>query len=168
MPWIKYIQRELYCRDKFIHLYQCYIAYSCVSSVPSNRFTQKRKVLYKVWHSFCKNNVCHKPYKAYFYWFYILILASTMHLGISLKITFFCSSSTSIWQPLKETLFSEYKNIPQGKVKMVTVSKLVFLDHNILPKVVHEVKCLHAEYNNQASCMDTVINIPKPKCRMNA
>jgi hypothetical protein len=35
---------------------------------------------------------------------------------------------------LKETLFSEYKNIPQGKVKMVTVSKLVFLDQEHFAK----------------------------------
>jgi hypothetical protein len=35
---------------------------------------------------------------------------------------------------LKETLFSEYKNIPEGKMKMVTVSKLVFLDQKHFAK----------------------------------
>jgi hypothetical protein len=69
---------------------------------------------------------------------------------------------------LKETLFSEYKNIPEGKVKMSTVKNWYSLTKNTLPKVAHEVKSLHAKYNNLASCMDRVINIPKPKCRMNA
>jgi hypothetical protein len=39
-----------------------------------------------------------------------------------------------VHQYLKETLFSEYKNIAEGKVKMVTVSKLVFLDQKHFTK----------------------------------
>jgi hypothetical protein len=35
---------------------------------------------------------------------------------------------------LKESLFSEYKNSTEGKVKMMTVSKLVFLDQKHFAK----------------------------------